>query len=259
VRSPDEQEDGGMVSPSSPTGAEAPDSPAPVSPQPPRAIDMAYAHRDSMPLPVSTSRASSRKKKNARIESPLEPPRQKLRVHWSRFVKRMGTATAPSSSSVIGGEESTNGDGSFYYGRARRHVSNPMQDDDEKREVDEVGEWHACSCHVCRGLMMVAVVDREWSHDVKTSIVDASEAPDHTSHHPGTTGDHESVAVDSAFWGCCTPLIVLRYRCWPAVVDFFHTQFHDLSSEGHYKKESWFLRKVWLHHRRTSESYFSRL
>jgi hypothetical protein len=50
--------------------------------------------------------------------------------------------------------------------------------------------------------------------------------------------------VDSAFWGFCTPLIILRYRMWPATISFFRTEFHDLTSESHYKRENWFLRKV---------------
>jgi osomolarity two-component system sensor histidine kinase SLN1 len=139
----------------------------------------------------------------------------------------MGTATAPSSSSAIGAEESTNGDGSFYFGR-RKNMSVQQAEkmaEDEQGEVDEV------------------VVDREWSHEVKTSIVDPSEMPQ-DSHYPGTVGDCESLAVESAFWGSWTPLIVLRYRLWPAIYEFFSTRFYDAKSEGHYAKEAWFMKKV---------------
>lgn len=200
-------------------------------PQTPIVIDMADTEPTAHPLPMPVSSPSSsgskrrRSKKSARIEP---EPRPTLRVHWARFKRHLGTGTAPSSSSVIGGDESTAGESTYYRNRSG---AGP---DDEKGEVDEV------------------VVDREWIHDLKSSIISPSELPEgmggEASYAPGGTAtDHDSTAYHSGVWGLAMPLLLLRYRLWPMLVNFFCTKFFDEKSESHYKKENWFMKKVSLH------------
>lgn len=202
-------------------------------PQTPTAIDMADDEPMARPLPMpvttpspggaaSSSGSKSRKKpkKSARIE---EEPRPTLRVHWARFKRHMGTGTAPSTSSAIGGDESTTAGESAWF-RARGGVAF----DDEQGELDEV------------------VVDREWLHEMKSTVVSPSEfpdGPDKSSHHPATTTDHDSQTFRGT-GAVLLPYMVLRYRIWPLVLDFFHLKFFDEKSEMHYRKENWFMKKV---------------
>ena len=173
-----------------------------------------------LPPPVVQGSVSSGKrgKKNARID-------RGLRVHWAQFKRRLGTGTAPSTSSAIEPDES--GD-SYSNGRARA----VQMGEEEEDGVDEV------------------VVDREWSHDIKSSSITHSEhggTPDRASNPLGTNTDRESLfAHPEGFWASCGPLIFLRWRCWPVVHDFFVNHFVDMKSEMHYNKEGWFMKKVRL-------------
>ncbi|KAH9893343.1 hypothetical protein C8Q73DRAFT_746102 [Cubamyces lactineus] len=166
----------------------------------------------------STGRRS-RSKKNARVHGGL-------RVHWDRFVRKLGSGTAPSTSSNF--DESV-GDSSGYPRSRQGQSAYPEPADDQ--EVDEV------------------VVDREWSDEIKSSSVTHSEhggSPEKSgsNHHGGTNTDRDSFAVrPDGFWGSCRLLIVLRWRVWPATYSFFCTHFVDEKSEMHYNKENWFLRK----------------
>ena len=178
---------------------------------------------DTLPPPVSadansSGRRSSRTKKNARVSGGL-------RVHWDRFVRKLGSGTAPSTSSNF--EESV-GDSSGY---PRSRQEQPYPDAPDER-VDEV------------------VVDREWSDEIKSSSVTHSEhggTPEKSgsNHLGGTNTDRDSFAVrPEGFWGAWGPLIYLRWRLWPLTHAFFCTRFMDEKSEMHYNKENWFLRKV---------------
>jgi osomolarity two-component system sensor histidine kinase SLN1 len=60
----------------------------------------------------------------------------------------------------------------------------------------------------------------------------------------GTNTDRESLAVVEGFWAKSTPLIILRWRIWPALLGFFRLRFIDDKSEAHYSKEAWFFRKT---------------
>ena len=173
----------------------------------------------SFPADTSSSGRRSRTKKNARISGGL-------RVHWDRFVRKLGSGTAPSSSSNI--EESV-GDSSGY---PRSRQEQPGAADALDENVDEV------------------VVDREWSDEIKSSSVTHSEhggTPDKSgsNHLGGTNTDRDSFAIrPEGFWGSCRLLIFLRWRLWPSSYGFFSTKFLDEKSEMHYNKENWFLRKV---------------
>ncbi|KAH9930211.1 uncharacterized protein B0H18DRAFT_1116910 [Fomitopsis serialis] len=175
-------------------------------------------HGTPLPPPVVQGSGSSSKrgkKKNARVD-------RGLRVHWAQFKRRIGTGTAPSTSSAIEPDES--GD-SYSNGRARQ----VQMGEEEEDGVDEV------------------VVDREWSNEIKSSSCTHSEnggTPDRTSNPLGTNTDGESLFVHpEGFWASCGPLIFLRWRCWPFVHDFFVNHFMDAKSELHYSKENWFMKK----------------
>ena len=60
----------------------------------------------------------------------------------------------------------------------------------------------------------------------------------------GTNTDLESSAAVEGFWAKSTPLIILRWRIWPALLGFFCLRFIDEKSESHYSKEAWFFRKT---------------
>ncbi|CDO68388.1 hypothetical protein BN946_scf184815.g35 [Trametes cinnabarina] len=200
-----------------------------MSAKPPISILNLSNHAQGLPPPVqqphdSHSGRRSRSKKNARVHGGL-------RVHWDRFVRKLGSGTAPSTSSNV---EGSVGESSGYPRSRQGQPAYPEAPDDQ--EVDEV------------------VVDREWSDEIKSSSVTHSElggSPEKSgsNHHPGTNTDRDSFATHpEGFWGLCRPLIVLRWRLWPAAYSFFSTSFVDEKSEMHYNKENWFLRKnlaVW--------------
>ncbi|KAI0831876.1 hypothetical protein BC628DRAFT_1407464 [Trametes gibbosa] len=159
-----------------------------------------------------------RTKKNARVNPGL-------RVHWDRFVRKLGSGTAPSSSSNFDDSVAE----SSGYPRSRHGP--PFPQNTQQERVDEV------------------VVDREWSDEIKSSSVTHSEhggTPEKTGSNPhaGTNTDRDSFATrPEGFWGLCRPLIILRWRLWPATYAFFCTRFMDEKSEMHYTRENWFLRK----------------
>ena len=164
-----------------------------------------------LPVPATTkfdpSVASSRRRVRFRFT-------RSLKVHWVEFKRRLVTGTAPSTSSAH--DDTT----SSIHGKD----SVPGQPEDE---VDEV------------------VVDREWAEDAKKSTTKSESAhPFHDSRLPGGTNtDHESFAVVEGCWTHATVLILLRWRLWPAILDFFRPRFMDAKSESQYTKESWFYRK----------------
>ncbi|KAI0058853.1 hypothetical protein BV25DRAFT_1918961 [Artomyces pyxidatus] len=191
-------------------------SDVPITPLTPAAVK---ANADALlPPPAvakdgSTASGRQKRKKSARVESGL-------RVHWARFRRRLGTGTSPSTSSLM--DEST-GESSVM----RQHIKGPYGEDDE---VDEV------------------VVDRNWAEEIKSSVSqsEAGDSPEKSQALGGANAstDHESVALHiEGFWAICTPLIILRWRLWPAIVDFFSLRFFDERSEQYYTKENWFMRK----------------
>ncbi|KAH9945766.1 hypothetical protein B0H21DRAFT_693809 [Amylocystis lapponica] len=181
---------------------------------------MAAPYSSALPPPVVQASVSSGrrgKKKSARVDGGL-------RVHWDRFKRKMGTGTAPSTSTAIDADDS--GDGSCGPRLHHRMLHN----EDPDMAVDEV------------------VVDREWSDDIKSSISHSEHAasPEKSggSNHLGTSTDRESLAIHpTGFWVMCPPLLFIRWRIWPWVYAFFSTHFMDEKSEMHYNKENWFLRK----------------
>lgn len=179
------------------------DPDAPVLPPPAAAVTTTY----------------NRPKKTLRIDGGPG-----LRVYWTRFRRRLGAGTAPSTSSLVDSSAQGSNDG------PRSETQGGRQGEDEA-EVDEV------------------VVDRNWSDEIKSSVSlseqDISlDRPGAHHHVAGPNTDRDSVALHTGgFWGLSTPLIILRWRVFPAIVDFFSTKFPNKKSEQHYVKENWFMRK----------------
>lgn len=176
------------------------------------------AVEDALPLPVLAHTktrlfSNQRKKKTVRVGG--------FAVHWAKFKRRVGTGTAPSSSSLIG--ESTGGSTNNT-----RRTEVVLGDDDET--VDEV------------------VVDRMWSDDmdIKTSITHSEHggSPEKSggSHPVGpSTSEHE--ILQEGFWNTFSPIVFIRWRLWPAISEIFNSNFADPKSEAHYAQENWFIKK----------------
>ncbi|EKM50704.1 uncharacterized protein PHACADRAFT_188239 [Phanerochaete carnosa HHB-10118-sp] len=173
---------------------------------------------EGLPPPVQADYPDRRPKKKTRISLGLH-------VRWDRFLRKLGSGTAPSTSSAL---DESSGD-STGYNRSRGGAAGM----DEEEEVDEV------------------VVDREWSGEIKSSVHSDHGGSPEKSHgsnpqlgHGGTSTDRDSLAIHAdGCWANYTLLIWLRYRIWPAAYGFFYTHFLDEKSENHYRKENWFLRK----------------
>jgi hypothetical protein len=160
------------------------------------------------------------------IDSASRKPRKSvqisggLQVRWAAFKKRVGTGTAPSTSSVLDGSI---GDSIAVRGKAKS-VDAP------EGEVDEV------------------IVDREWADEIKNSSIAPSQSAgslDKVLDNPlgGTNIDHESATPTESLWTSSILLAMLRWRVWPGILRFFRVRFVDEKSEAHYRKESWFFRK----------------
>ncbi len=187
---------------------------------------------DGLPAPVQASNypSPSRKQKRTRINLGFH-------IHWDRFLRKLGSGTAPSTSSAL---DESSGDSTTVYHRSQQGrngggggVGGGGGPEDTDAEVDEV------------------VVDREWSSEIKSSVhSEHGGSPEKSGgSNPqigfgGTNTDRDSFAVHDGFWTSCTFLVFLRYRICPVVLAFFSTHFMDDKSEQHYKKENWFLRKV---------------
>ncbi|KAF9494884.1 hypothetical protein BDN71DRAFT_1392461 [Pleurotus eryngii] len=166
---------------------------------------------------------ASRKRKSARVGVSFS-------VLWEKFRRRIGTGTAPSTSSILNesAADSSILQPTHYY-----------RYEDEDVDVDDV------------------VVDRVWSEELKSSVSHSENgvSPEKSgdSHPQTAVSDHESIVPHGGFWASLTVLIILRWRVWPAVKDFFDSKFTDKKSEQHYAQENWYHSKrlaiwssVWL-------------
>ena len=166
----------------------------------------------NLPLPAAT--AQRQQKKTIHVNRA-----HRVRVYWGRFRRRLGAGPSPSTPSLV--EESATVNNVDF-----RTDSNNDSTGEDNAEVDEV------------------VVDRNWSEDTKSSV-SFSEQSISLGMLGSTSADHDSVTVHtSGVWGLCTPLAVLRWRLFPAIVNFFSPKFPSEKSELHYIKENWFMRKV---------------
>lgn len=169
-----------------------------------------------LPVPVALAgppgSSRRRKTKTARFAG--------IKVHCTRFIKRIGADT-PSDSSAVA-------DSSFESNQAH-----PRTDDDvDGDEVDEI------------------VVDRDWTEDLRSSLNQPSERGPTRSLDSqvqiGTSLGRDTIPMpdDSHFFSAS--LWSLRWKVWPAIVKFFCGRFFDDRTEARFHKEHWFIKKVAL-------------
>ncbi|KAI0296554.1 hypothetical protein B0F90DRAFT_1636279 [Multifurca ochricompacta] len=166
-----------------------------------------------LPLPVAALDSTRQRAKATRIDG--------IRVHWARFRRRLGSDPSLATSIV---EDPLVGKNVDF--RADSHTGFPCEDE---MEVDEV------------------IVDRNWSDDIKSSVSLSEQniSLDRSGGLPiALSTDRDSVAMHTnGFWSLCTPLIILRWRLFPAIINFFSPKFPNKKSELHYVKENWFMHK----------------
>lgn len=202
-----------------------------LDPELPLPVTHRRAHHASSSLSLGRRGGQAQKKLRIDINGDGENLsfKDRLRLHWARFLRRLGSGSAPSSSSVI--DDST-GESVVHHGNSRAAGAS----DDVDELLDEV------------------VVDREWGEELQRTTSASHSEPDKErekersggSHHQGGTNtDRESLTAEG-FWACCTTTAYLRWRVWPFIIGFFWTRFIDEKSEESYSKENWFMRKVRL-------------
>lgn len=155
----------------------------------------------SLPPPAVYSSAGSshrRNRKRTRFGS--------LSVYWDNFKKRIGTGTAPSSSSIQGESSENN----FSQKLAMKETSDV---------VNEV------------------VVDRMWMEEIKSSVSHSEHGGQDKSggsnQHKEGNSDHNSIIYDGC-WSDNTVLIFIRWRAWPFILEIFNSRFIDPKAEVHY-------------------------
>jgi osomolarity two-component system sensor histidine kinase SLN1 len=155
----------------------------------------------SLPPPAVYSSAASshrRNRKRTRFAS--------LSVYWAHFKKRIGTGTAPSSSSIQG-ESSEN------------NFSQKLETTQTSDVVDEV------------------VVDRMWTEEIKSSVSHSEHGGQEKSGGSNQlkegNSDHDSIVYDGC-WSNNTVLIFIRWRVWPSILEIFNSRFIDPKAEAHY-------------------------
>ncbi|KAL5536973.1 hypothetical protein ACEPAF_796 [Sanghuangporus sanghuang] len=183
---------------------------------------------DATSLSENTLATRAKQKKSLRFE-------QGLRVHWARFMRRVGQENETTDSAL--GESTEQGDAEVFGAWERRADAEEDEADDEK-SVDEV------------------VVDRSWgrSGTISESVSDEedglkSSGVARTSKSADNSGTSTNGDLDGrnhpshGFWSFCLLLTIIRWRLWPAAVGFFSPRFPNQKSEEHYKKEIWFQSK----------------
>ncbi|KAG8901542.1 hypothetical protein FRB99_005224 [Tulasnella sp. 403] len=154
-----------------------------------------------------------------------------LRVHWSRFKKRLGNGSALSESLIEVTESNTGSESA-----ARRNPDHPnttdAQNDDE--EVDEI------------------VVDNNfWSGSGGSkSFTQPSERGGATPDKSGASGTHathltdgDSVHEHEGFSAVVNAFEAFAYRLRNAFNRFFFTSFYDPPSEAQYRRETYYQSK----------------
>jgi hypothetical protein len=130
-------------------------------------------------------------------------------VYWANFTRRLGTGTAPSSSSQIAESAVDNS----YIQR--------MEMAQEDGPIDEV------------------VVDRVWGEEINSieSHSDHGASPGE-SHQPNPAGSDRESLVYEGFWSMWPPFAIIRWRAWPFIMEIFSSRFIDEKSEQHYAQVS---------------------
>lgn len=162
-----------------------------------------------LPLPVQQSVSyADHRRLNQKFELGTA-----IRDVWATFRKRIGTGTAPSN----GTDHADNHEDA----NPSLHISEGV--DLKHPEVDQV------------------VVDRTWTAEAKDSSTGSEYemSPDKSGATPPVPGsavpEQESAVVTHGHWSL--PWIIIRYRFWPAVLNFFYpTSYINEDGERHYKQ-----------------------
>ncbi|KAG9016710.1 hypothetical protein FRB90_002391, partial [Tulasnella sp. 427] len=153
-----------------------------------------------------------------------------VRVHWSRFKKRLGAGSNISESLLEITESngtSANKDEQSLPPPANEKDS-PNPDDEEVNEI---------------------VVDNKFYFDAGTRSV--TQPSDHggtpeksgTSGTHGTHADHDSIHSHRGMMAFVNFMSALRFRAWSLFNRFFFTEFFDGAAERQYKKETYYQMK----------------
>lgn len=137
-------------------------------------------------------------------------------VYWMRLKKQLGAGVAPSNSSLIGDSAA---DSSYT-----RRPEPPLDEDGEVNEVVVDRVWTTPS---------EASSDSDDSPPEGAPPLDKSVLGQSGNTITGDSSDHESVDHNS-FWRRWKLLVVLRYKFYPTLREFFFTRFSDEKSESHY-------------------------
>lgn len=201
---------------------------------------------NELPPPVSTMPSRKRVKKTARIE-------RGLRDYWAMFLKRVGSGTDPGDSDSMpdtGGESTED---SHWKTQVQVQVQVPHERWKENPQAINHTLRNSLHEEEDSDYFDEIVVDRVWGSQQENEK--SSESPsDHIAGSPeksGTSHPHEmGTDADSLFvpatgiWVMWQPLMILRYRFYPTMIEFFTSKFHDPNTEEHYRKEIWFTTKV---------------
>jgi hypothetical protein len=135
-----------------------------------------------------------------------------IRLAWDHFKRRLGTGSAPSSSSV---NDESAADSTYL-----RKLENVDRD-----WVDEV------------------VVDRVWSEEFHSAASHSDE-----NDTPVKSSSNQQNSGQSDYGGSSTGTLLLHYRIWNVVMEIFSSRFEDEKREQHYQQEDWYVKKrlaVW--------------
>ncbi|KAG8901544.1 hypothetical protein FRB99_005226 [Tulasnella sp. 403] len=156
-----------------------------------------------------------------------------MRVHWSRFKKRLGNGSNLSES-LLEITESNAGSEARRGGTANSEtqVASPLGNNEKDHDEEEVNE---------------IVVDNHFAIDPASKSVtqpsDHGGTPD-KSGGSGTHGTHltdgDSIHEHDGLWVCLSLINALRYRLWIVLDRFFFTTFYDQAAEAQYKRETYF-------------------
>uniref|UniRef100_A0A0W0G6Q9 histidine kinase n=1 Tax=Moniliophthora roreri TaxID=221103 RepID=A0A0W0G6Q9_MONRR len=169
---------------------------------------------EKLPPPVTSHSTSSRRSKR--------PLRSRTMSLWYGFIRRLRADDLSPSSSNTAPEE-------------------PLAEEveDDWKETTEAGRTEK------------VVVDQSWASGRSGSkMFESSASSDQDpvvdiksgGTPPGIllpVHDKDSSVVRHGFWSLATPLVQIRYRLWPAVVEFFFPRPFEGSAENQFRSEDW--------------------
>lgn len=189
---------------------------------------------DKRGLPPPVQAVGSLSTGRARFASPpASSPGQKIKVHWARLRKRIGTGSqdAPSDSFV---DDTI--DGSSTWRRASDHPGSHQPawnivggQEGEPDEVDEIVVHNTFTGYGYSG-------DDSESHSGHTVSEKLHPEAGTSSHNPHT--DKESTNTLS-IWDRWVFLSIIRWRVIPALARFHSLAFLDPVAEAQYSREAW--------------------